>query len=50
MNADKYIEVIQREVVKDIERAFPNEGRIFLQDLAPCHTAKVKKFALPKPD
>ena len=33
MNADKYIEVIQRKVVKDMERAFPNERGIFLQDL-----------------
>ena len=45
MNADKYIKVIQRKVVKDMERAFPNGGGIFQQDLAPCHTAKkVKKF------
>ena len=28
-----------------MERAFPNRGGIFQQDLAPCHTAKkVKKF------
>ena len=45
MNADKYIKVIQRKVVKDMERAFPNGGGIFQQDLAPCHTAKkVKNF------
>ena len=65
MNADKYIEVIRRKVVKDMERAFLNEGKIFRQDLALCHTAKkvkkflkkshqgpslVREFALPKPD
>ena len=45
MNADKYIEVIQCKVVKDMERAFSNGEGIFQQDLAPCHTAKkVKKF------
>ena len=42
VNADKYIEVIQRKVMKDMERAFPNGG-IFQQDLAPCHTAKIVK-------
>ena len=36
MNADKYIEVIHRKVVKDMKRAFPNEGEIFQQDLAPA--------------
>ena len=40
MNADKYTEVIQCKVVKDMKKAFPNKGRIFQQDLAPCHTAK----------
>ena len=40
MNANKYIEIIQGKVVRDMERAFPNEGGIFQQDLAPCHTAK----------
>ena len=45
MNAGKNIRVIQRKVVKDLERAFPSGGGIFQQDLAPCHTAKkVKKF------
>ena len=27
-----------------MKRAFPNEGGTFLQDLAPCHTAKNVKF------
>ena len=40
MNADKSIEVIQRKVVKDMERVFPNKGGVFQQDLASCHTAK----------
>ena len=40
MNADKYAEEIQCKVVKDMKKAFPNEGGIFQQDLAPCHTAK----------
>ena len=45
MNAGKYTDVIQRKVVKDLERAFPSGGGIFQQDLAPCHTAKkVKKI------
>ena len=39
-NASKYIEIIQREVVLDIKRAFPYGGEIFQQDLAPCNTAK----------
>ena len=39
MNAEKYIEVIHRKVVKDMERAFPNGG-IFQQNL------NVKKFAI----
>ena len=45
MNANKYIEVIQRKMVRDMERAFSNGEGIFQYDLAPCHTAKkVKKF------
>ena len=47
-NADKYIEVIQGKVVRDMERAFPNGGGIFQQDLAPCHTAKKVKSFLKK--
>ena len=43
MNADKYIEVIQRKVVRDVKRAFPNGGGIFQQDLAPCNAAKKGK-------
>ena len=43
VNADKYIEVILRKVMKDMERAFPYGGGIFQQDLAPCHTAKIVK-------
>ena len=45
MNADKYTEVIQLKVVKDMERAFTNGGGIFQQDLAPSQSAKnVKKI------
>ena len=40
MNVDKYIKVIQRKVMRDMERVFPNGRGIFQQDLAPCHTAK----------
>ena len=40
LNADKYIELIQRKVVRDMKREFPNGGEIFQQDLAPYHTAK----------
>ena len=46
MNTDEYIEVSQRKVVKDMERAFPNGGGIFQQDLASCHTAKKVKTIL----
>ena len=44
MNADKYIDVIQHKVVRDMQTAFPDGRGIFQQDLAPCHAAKkVKK-------
>ena len=48
MNANKYIEVIQRKVVRDMKRAFSNGGGIFQHDLAPCHTAKKRKNFLKK--
>ena len=43
IKADKYIKVIRRKEVRDMERAFPNGGRIFQQDLAPCHIVKKLK-------
>ena len=43
VNADKYIYEIQRKVVRDVKRPFPNGGGIFQQDLASCHSAKKAK-------
>ena len=40
MNAEKYMQVINNNVQKDMEEAFPNSEGIFQQDLAPCHRAK----------
>ena len=39
------MEVIQRRVIPEIHRLFPDGSGVFQQDLAPCHTSKqVKKF------
>ena len=35
INADKYIEVTQHKVVREVERVFPNGGRIFQQTWLP---------------
>ena len=43
IKADKYIKVIQRKVVRNMERAFPNGGGVFQQYLAPCHIVKKLK-------
>ena len=46
MNADRYIEVVQRKVVKDMERPFPNEGGIFYARLGslPYYKKSEKTF------
>ena len=39
------IEVVQRRVIPEISRLFPDGSGVFKQDLTPCHTSKqVKKF------
>ena len=35
MNSDKYIDAIEKKVILDIKRAFPDGRRIFQQDLSP---------------
>ena len=48
MNADKYIDVIQRKVMRDMQTAFPGGGGIFQQDLDPCYAAKKVKKVFQK--
>ena len=40
MNSDRYIEVIKKKVIPNLNNAFPGGEGIFQQDLAPCHTSK----------
>ena len=44
MNTDKYIEVIQRKVVKDMERASPNGGKFFSKTWLPAILQKSEKI------
>ena len=45
MHSQQYIEVVQRRVIPEMNRLFPDGSGVFQQDLAPCHTSKqVKKF------
>ena len=45
MCSQQYIEVVQRRVIPEMNRLFPDGSGVFQQDLAPCHTSKqVKKF------
>ena len=45
MRSQQYIEVVQRRVIPEMNRLFPDGSGVFQQDLAPCHTSKqVKKF------
>ena len=46
MNSDKYADVIEKQVIPNT-RTFLDDGRIFQQDLAPCHSLKKVKM-LPK--
>jgi len=45
MQSDQSIEVLQRRLIPDMQKAFSSGEGIFQQDLAPCHCSKkVKKF------
>ena len=46
MNADKYIDVVNHKVKRDMQIAFPDGGVIFQHDLAFCHSAKKVKKSL----
>ena len=48
MNANKYIDVIQRKAMRGVQTAFPDGRDIFEQDLVPCHVAKKVKKVLKK--
>ena len=43
MRGPQYIEVLQRRVVPELKKRFPDGSGIFQQDLAPCHTSKLVK-------
>ena len=41
INANRYINVVNHKVMRDMQIAFPDDGGdIFQHDLAPCHSAK----------
>ena len=40
INANKYINVVNHKVMRDMQSAFPDGGGIFQHNLAPCHSAK----------
>ena len=45
MNSDRYIDVLTRKVLPQLNKDFPTGDGIFQHDLAPCHTSKkVTKF------
>jgi len=45
MKSDQYIQVLQRRLIPDMQKAFSSGEGIFQQDLALCHCSKkVKKF------
>ena len=48
MNSDKYNDVIEKKVVPDMKRAFPDGGGIFQHDLTPCHSSKKVKTVFRK--
>ena len=50
MNSARYTELIQRTIVRDMQRAFPEAGGIFQQDLASCHTSKQVKGVFRQAD
>ena len=40
MRSQQYIEVVQRRVIPEMNRLFPDGSGVFQQDLAPCHASK----------
>jgi len=43
MRSAQYIDVLQKRLVPELEKRFPDGSGIFQQDLAPCHTSKIVK-------
>lgn len=43
MNSEKYVEVLRNRVLPQLEEWFPNGDGIYMQDGAPCHTARLCK-------
>ena len=43
MHSPQYIEVVQRRVIPDMNRFFPDGTGVFQQDLVPCHTSKTSQ-------
>ena len=43
MNAASYLQVVQLRVLHQFREWFPDNDGIFMQDGAPCHTARVVK-------
>ena len=46
MNADKYINVVNRTVMRNMQITFPDGMGIFQYDLVPCHSVKKVQQAL----
>lgn len=45
MRQDQYVTILKERLIPQLQEWFPNGNCIFMQDGAPCHTAKsVKKF------
>ena len=40
MNSDQYINVVNHKAMRDMQIVFPDDGGIFQDGLAPCHSAK----------
>ena len=40
MNREKYLKVLKKKVVTDLQNTFPDGSGVFQQDFAPCHKAK----------
>ena len=41
MNSYKYVDLIQKKVIPDMKKAFPDRGGIFQQDLAPRRFSEI---------
>ena len=46
MHSKQYIEVVQRRVIPEMNRMFPDESGVFQHDLVPCYTSKQLKIFL----